>query len=686
MKNNVFQNPFFMNIILLISIIIITCIVSYYNTHNIQLKIAYKGLGPQDYINHKILPENFKKNWENGVMAYDFSLPMKAYYYLYKHFGISPSTTIYPFMFIQTLIFLISVAFLTQSLFQNKYVTIISIFIIPVSNLAGLNLSRFGSGFGSYLSFPLFYAYANAFRIFALGFFLKNKYILMFTFLALAVYCHVTMGFITLAFIGGYLIYKPRFFINKSVQLGILIFLILTIPHIYIILSHSANSHSGIPTDQWIKLTRIFSSHWYPITLKLFTINAHREFFPLLMVSIFFLASLKYHNIKDEKTLKIVSGIVICLILSLIGIIFSDIYPVPFFVTLSLQRSTGMISFFGVLYLVYYLFKKINYGNAAVTFIAVYSLLTLVFAKPGIVLLPLLILFYNDISENQLGLFNFSYRKRKIIKIIYVFAIIPVLLISFVSILNMYYEAATVAFGYLWTPLQYVNPFHNFDFLLRGGSFKVQTTFLYLILFAALSACLIKSIISINSRIFNILITSFIIIVSLSGVWYLEWNKYLKWHNKYSEDSSAYFDLQLWAKNNTDGDSLFLPDPSHNYGWRDFSERSSFGNLREWGYTNIAYNPDYGLYQEGLSRMRQFGIDIDKLTYKDIKNSVKFSYGSKLVREIQKNYYALSAQQLKNITIRNEINYAIMKKKYQIKKYDLLEIAFENDHYVVYRF
>ncbi|MDL2124690.1 MAG: hypothetical protein LWX51_16795 [Deltaproteobacteria bacterium] len=177
----------------------LTCIIYYYNTKDIELKLAWGGASPQNYVAEKLHSENFRRNWEAvGVGKYDFSLPMKVYYYLAKYCGVSPTTTMYPYMFIQTLLFLLSVAFLTQTLFKNKFVTLISVIIIPLSNLAGLNLSRFGAGYGSLLSFPLFYGYANAFRFFALGFFLRNKYIPCFIFLALSIYCHVNMGLFAL--------------------------------------------------------------------------------------------------------------------------------------------------------------------------------------------------------------------------------------------------------------------------------------------------------------------------------------------------------------------------------------------------------------------------------------------------------------------------------------------------------
>jgi hypothetical protein len=351
----------FKNILVTASFLTLVWIIFYYNSKDINLKIAYGGYGPQDYVAQKLHPENFKKDFAPGLtLIYNNSFPMKAYYYLAKYFGISPSTTIYPFMFFQTLLFLLSVAFLSQNLFQNRLVTIISVVIIPLSNLAGINLSRFGDGFGNYLSFPLFYGYSNAFRIFGLFFFLKDKYILMFVFLALSIYCHVNMGLFGLIFIGGYLLYKPRHFRDKNLLIGMLIFVVLVTTHVLSILSNSnATTSGGIPINQWVKSTRLFSSHWYPITNKIFT-AAGTEFFPFLLLCFFFFVALRFKDKKNEKNLKIIAGCVACMVASIFGVFFSDIYPIPVLIKISLQRSTGLITFIGVLFLINYLIKKIE--------------------------------------------------------------------------------------------------------------------------------------------------------------------------------------------------------------------------------------------------------------------------------------------------------------------------------------
>jgi hypothetical protein len=689
LPGNLYQNINLLNIILALTVISVAFIIYYYNTRDIQLKIAYRGWGPQDYVNQKLFPQNFKKNWDSGIMAYDYSIPMRIYYYLAKYFGISPSTTIYPFMFIQTLLFLSSVAFLTQTLFQNRFVTILAVFIIPLSNLAGLNLSRFGNGFGSYNSFALFYAYSNAFRIFALGFFLKNRYVLMFVFLALSVYCHVNMGLLGLVFIGGYLIYKPIHFRDKNLLLGMVVFLALVIPHIIFIIFTSEISSGGISVDQWVKSTRLFSYHWYPITMKLFTANAQRVFFPIILMLIFLFVAFRYQDIKDEKNQKVILGFGACMILSILGIIFSDIYPIPFLIRISLQRSTGLITFLGVLYIIYYLFKKCENGNVLILFLALYSLLTLVYSNPGISILPLFLLLYSDIKEGKFGPYNIHSEKLSVVIRLYFTASVLLLLLTLTCIFKNDLKLLNKIFVNLWTPLQFFNPFHGFDFLIWGGGFKVYPFLKYL--FACFSLLALLLFLERKFRGYkaaSAFFISLLILISFSFVWHLERNDYLRWHKRYASKASSYLDVQLWAKNNTPNDALFMPDPTHYYGFRDFSERSDFGNHREWGYHSIAYNPAQKVFNEGLKRMKALGLDISKISMDNIKNSESFPYSPEFHKNVQSYYYNMNADELDGIFKKFGIDYFIfnrnLRQKSLSKLFKKFKIVYSNDDFFVF--
>jgi len=144
--------------------------------------------------------------------------------------------------------------------------------------------------------------------------------------------------------------------------------------------------------------------------------------------------------------------------------------------------------------------------------------------------------------------------------------------------------------------------------------------------------------------------------------------------------------VQLWARDNTDIESLFMPDPSHSYGGRDYSIRSSFGSLREWGYTGIAYLGNYTAYEDGRQRMNEFGIDIDSVTDEDLKTCTTFTYGQKLVRDIRKKYYSMSSSELLALADKYGIDYIIMNKKYLEPSSVLdMDIAYENDGFIVYK-
>lgn len=62
-----------------ISLLALVLVICGYKTKGIELRIAYNGCGPQDYVNRKLHPENFKNDWTSGNQLYGNSLIMKVY-------------------------------------------------------------------------------------------------------------------------------------------------------------------------------------------------------------------------------------------------------------------------------------------------------------------------------------------------------------------------------------------------------------------------------------------------------------------------------------------------------------------------------------------------------------------------------------------------------------------------------
>jgi hypothetical protein len=686
--NKVKSNYLFLPLIILI----LTCILFYHNIRDIKLKLAYEGYGPTDYVYQKLYPQNYAKNWPNGIMAYDNSISMQVFTYLAMFTETGPIEIIQPYMFLQILFFLFSVAFFANTLFRNSSVTIISVIIISISNLAGLNLSRFGNGFSSSLQLPLFYGYAISFSLFGIAFFLQNKYILSCVAIILSTYCHATIGILSAFFIGSYFIIAPHSLKIRKVQIGIFLF-VITVTIFFLSISLSASITSGrIPVESWVKSTRIFSMHWYPVSMKLFTTNAHREFFPILITSLFFFGSLRYNSIKDEKNQKILVGIAACIVLSFIGIIFSEVYPIPFLIKLSPQRSSALLTMIAVLYLINYQIRKIQTHNYLIKYLAVTGLLMLFLSAPGISFLPLFILLYSDINEGMVGCFNISSSLKRIIKLLYGITAAMIALVSVTNIAIQYPNILnklpflTKIHDNLWTPLQFFNPLNTHEFLIRGGSFKFSADLISVIGVAAVLTIFFSVLYSDRkNRLISVPIIGVFLMASLLTIWYIENSQSKRWHNRYADKASSYLDVQLWAKENTSKSALFMPDPTHYYGWRDFSERSSFGNLREWGYSSIAYNPDYDNYQEGMKRMGELGIDIKRVTYNDIKeNKHSISYSSLLDELARRNYYMMDDKKRTEMATRYGIDYFILKKEnMHLIESSKFSAAYENKHFIV---
>lgn len=681
------------NFFMIISLFILSSIVFSFKSKDIDLKIAYNGFGPHDYVNQKIYPDNFVKNWPNGILIYDYSLIMRAYYYLSKYFNLEVSTIVYPFMFMQILLFFFSVFILTEALFKNKLVAWLSMFIVSVGALSGLNLARFGSGFASLLNFCLYYGYANAFRIFALALFLKQRYLLSFIFLGLAVYCHVNMGLFMFVFIFAYLFYKPKLICNKEFLSGFILFLVIVLPYLINLIVQASSFASEIPLNKWILITKIFSHHWYPITMGLFTKSPCVEAFPVLLLSFLFFLSFRYQDIHSQINKKIISGIAACFLMLLVGILFSEIWPIPFLIKISFHRATSIITFLGVLYIINYLVCKIIEGGVLNIVVAIFALMTMVWSKPGIATLPFLILLYTDIKEGYFGPIKVKRLFLPKVKFLYWclsgFVIFLVLLPFFLHHLSPQLRDGFMNF--LWSPFHYFNPMRNPDFFLRGGTLKfsiLDGRFIYFalcFLLISFGVCLYKPNAQKYLRITKQLGFLGIFVISTSLVFILTQSEYLSWKESTKDVAQAYLDVQRWAKKFSAKDALFMIDPSHSYGWRDFSQRSSFGSIREWGYVTICYNSNYKNYLEGVKRMREFGINIDKLTIEDIEINREFLYGTKLIKDAQTAYYSMSEQRMRELVNKYDINYFLFDKRFKNKSFPFkrFEVVYENNYYFV---
>lgn len=144
--------------------------------------------------------------------------------------------------------------------------------------------------------------------------------------------------------------------------------------------------------------------------------------------------------------------------------------------------------------------------------------------------------------------------------------------------------------------------------------------------------------------------------------------------------ASDYLIVQRWARANTPPASLFMVDPTIYYGWRDFSQRSSFGNLREWLHTSWYYDSKRKNYEEGIRRFTEFGVSIEP--YFKIRPSNKGF--TELSEQVGRSFYRMDGTWLRELSRKYGIDYLVLAKAQVVHAYELQKV-FENGSFVVYR-
>tara|TARA_B100001559_G_C15918331_1_gene357514 strand:- start:128 stop:517 length:390 start_codon:yes stop_codon:yes gene_type:complete len=120
-----------------------------------------------------------------------------------------------------------------------------------------------------------------------------------------------------------------------------------------------------------------------------------------------------------------------------------------------------------------------------------------------------------------------------------------------------------------------------------------------------------------------------------------------------------------------------MTDPCMSYGWRDFSERSSFGNLQEWLKTGFIYNRDKKTFDEGIKRAKILGVNLDKYSGNPHKSFSEFCKVSRM------KYYDSNIESISEINDKYNVEYFIFKNSEVDKINEKLTIVFENKFFTI---
>ncbi|WP_137455049.1 hypothetical protein [Halomicronema hongdechloris] len=604
---------------------------------HIDLQHAWQGFSPLIYVYQKFQPENFIRDFPNGAEAYDASLVMRLYPWLYSSFGIKPEAVVPIFIAVEHILFATAIIILTRTLKPktSKVVPVLVTILLLASYAPNMNLARFGIVYG------LYYVTAHSFRLLAIAALLKGRYFLAGVLILMTFLNHPTIGLMGGIFLFSASLARP-IKIFKLRYLGFAILLSATaFLWISLVVSPEAHLANEIPKDIWFSFSKLGSVHWYPVDYGHFTFNHQERFIPFLSLTLLFVYYFTRTPL-DEKKRRIFYGCLAMVSLVCIGVVFSMTQLSTTIVKLSLHRANDIITFISIIYVTDGLWQEIRQGYVWRRPVASAILISPLVFKPGFPL-ALSIILTSPI------VFRFLRQRDRSLHTLSVTSLIVVC----ITLVGLY-----ALHGMLdsWKISAYTGLASKYFLLVP----------------------IVLVVVVLLLRLLHLNLLKNLVLVLFLGLAYL-WQESQSLSSQEIALRRDYYRVQIWAKNNTQKSALFMVDPTIYYGWRDYSHRSSFGNLREWILLSCCvYKSDFNVYQEGMRRFREFQIDIDK--YLEVEPSL---LGFRQLNDaIREKYYSLDDSWRLNINQTYGVDYFLLIKDRMNHNSDF-PIIYQNDSFVV---
>src|SRR5262245_38718437 len=650
---------------------------------DIDLKVAgYSVSSPLGYLWLGDNPSLASHDWPAGSADFRFSLPMQLLRWVHDLTKADPAALLWPFGFLSIVFMLLTIAHLAQVLFRHSPTTIAITVIMAASPVAGINLGNFGAGIG--LVTPvLFYDVAHGFSFLALALFLTGRPVWAATFAAAATASHLTIGLYLIFFIGAGLFATPRRLLEARVLLAIAVYAALILPVLLQFVTDSTIEPDDVPRAQWVLMSRLFNWHWHPIELGLFGPLGFLGIVPLAMtVAGYAIARLAGQSAAGGADGFLAGGMIGVAVLGLFGILLSDVWHVPFIMKLAPQRATEFLSITCLFYLVRFLVSRLDDGGLVEAALAAWTIAVLIVAAPGLAVLPIALL--GTMQAIHFGRTTLT-----------------AFLISFLLLLLVSAGISTLALGTplsppstwqpilsswmakAWAPLTQLTPFNHFDLLIFGGA-PLAPDFAWIAI--GLSAALVGgsrlSRTKAHSSVLRAGIMAGLLGVVLGVAQHQRWSD---WAISNRARWAAFKDVQLWAAKNTAPTATFLLDPSYATGWREYSGRASYGSLSELAHFATLYDSVPGLFQKGLARVREFGVDPLAVDPAAITLATGGKYGiSVLAPRVSATFYSMSGVQLAGVAMRHHVTHIVLERAKRAEPLDGLQKVYGNAQYDVY--
>jgi hypothetical protein len=620
--------------------------------NDLQLVYAMKGFSPVAWVYKTMHAGEFALDFPGGIDNYARSAFMHVYPAA-NALGIAPETLQPIIVAFEIVLFSWAIWTLCRVLRPEAPAIVVVLVVVlaiatPVRNM---NVANFPQPYfvGQY------YNVADALRIFGLVMVLRHRPLAAAALLAASFTTHPTMGLMGLACAAAMQLVRPRQIVTPRFLAAGGLFALIAGGWLWLQFRTAAVSGGQIPLQDWLALTRAFSYHWYPVDNGLFAARGHFVLLPFVS----FLLLLGYYWPRRDRgsdvTTMALAGVLAMLGLSLVGLVISAVVPVPVLIKLALQRSNDLVIMIGLVYVVAGLWRDIEAAPWWRWAVAAPVLVSLCRAKSS--------LWPSAVPEFPL-LWSMA---------------LSIVLVSpsWLRVLRRQWESAAdwvvaglaitvsgLGVSYLWTGLATgANPYFLF-----GGRRALLLLGVFLLLGAGVARWFDK-------RLLAGLTVAAVVAVTLLGL-------KEKAHHFASEGDAAvaggYLQAQVWARDHTPANALFMTDPTIYYGWRDYSRRSSFGNLREWLHTSWIYDSNVERYRDGLRRFNEFNIDLGQY----LQAKPPLAAMGLLTSAVKERYYSASDEWRLALAQRYGIGYFVLRRA-EMAYTSRLPVAYQNEHFII---
>lgn len=621
-------------------------------SRGIDLVNSWNGWAPPSYVWASKDSETFLKLdfMQEHNLHIGNSLAMRIYPLVHTLFGIDPEITQYIFIFVTALLYAASLWMLTSTLIPrvSHVVLWLVVGMALLTEAANGDLARFGQ---ANLSLGQAYGFAIPLQVITLALSLRGRLLSAGAVLGLLACVHLTLGAITTAIVAVMLFWQPMVRRDWRFWTAGCIVMTCTLAWAFGIVDVGEN-YERIETNAWVLWERFSNYHWFPFDNGIFTREHYFGLTPFLALAI--LASCCSFAEMPTPTVRRrwIVGLASSAIITIIGLVVS-LYPVSQqLVMLALHRASGITLLLLLPMAVLGLVRFMERDNALSGAIAAMLIAGPFLGTKGIPLFPVLLLAaFRFVSRGQDELLRWQ---RRLVFTLSATVVGYTLFLIYAGHASVG-DVAFVGLCKAW--------------LAAGAFFIIKIVLLLSGRWKPYPECVARTVIMI-----------FIVVFLWHGV-----DRNWQLHPKVPQaEAKAYLATQKWARENTSRHALFMPDPAHAYGWKDYSRRASYGNIRDWTHSVIAYRSDMAKFAEGIRRARRLGVDPETYLARSVASSSVYpgcAEYNRMLQDIRSAYYGLSGVELLNLARDERIDYFVFELKYT----NVLQLkpVYQNTHFVI---